>query len=221
MDQRNPQQGHSVPHVLWRIDQVIEDPVPERDVQQAESHHDQAHHRAGAEGHLEAAVEALTGPLGGPGRGLGGRVHAQEPAQAAEEPTGQEGHRHEGVLDAEVGQDPEDDHQDHKDHGYDPVLPEQIGKGPLADVRGNLQHRGVACRCAHHLLVEVVGEDQGQHGPDRSDPPRRRGAGHREGCAGLIWLLGQGNRAPQEAGCRDTDDRLETAHCLLLSNQTL
>ena len=68
------------------------------DVQQAQADDHQAHHRAGAEGDLQASVERLLGPLRRAVRGQGRGVHADEPAQAAEEAAGQEREGNQRVL---------------------------------------------------------------------------------------------------------------------------
>ena len=128
---------------------------------------------------MQAAVQALAGPLGGSRRGVCGRLHAQKAAQTAEETTGQEGYGHERVLNPVVGKGRKNSQQQDEDAGDHLVLPEQIGVGPVADMRGDLDHLLVALRGFHHLFVEDPGKDQGSDGADRGDPPQPRGSDDR------------------------------------------
>lgn len=64
------------------VNEAVEDDVPDGDVEEAEADNDEAHHRAGAESHAQAPVEALAGSVGSAGRGIGSRLHAEEAREA-------------------------------------------------------------------------------------------------------------------------------------------
>ena len=54
-----------------------EEGEPQRDVQQAQSHHGQTHHRARAESDLQALVERLLSARRGSAAGPGGGFHSE------------------------------------------------------------------------------------------------------------------------------------------------
>ena len=56
----------------------IQQQIPERDVEQAQPHDDQSHHRPAAEGDAQASVERLPCGIGRTRRGLCGGLHAEK-----------------------------------------------------------------------------------------------------------------------------------------------
>ncbi len=185
VDARSSRPGRSkgpqaVQHVRRGVDELVEDPVPEADVEQAESDHHQAHHRARAERDLQAAVQRVAAPLGGPGGREGRGVHADEAADAREEATRQEGDGDEGVLDPHECQPGQQDGEDGEDDPDDLVLPAQVGQRAFADVLGDLLHPVVAGRGRAHHSEQHPGHGERHDRGDGGDPPhhvdvRRRG----------------------------------------------
>ena len=95
---------------------VLEDVEPDGHVQQAQAHHSKAHDRAGRERHVEAAVEALVGGVGGAGVGAGGDLHADEARQGGINAAGNESKGDEPVVEQP---DPGQNQQDHEDDDKD------------------------------------------------------------------------------------------------------
>ena len=158
-------------HVGRRVDKLVEDDEPQRDVEQAKADDDEAHHRAGAEGDLQAAVESLGGALGGAAGSVGRGLHADESAQAGEEAAGEEGDGHKGVLQAEQSERDEDDAEDGEDDGDARILLLEVGHRPLADEAGDFLHAIGARRGLFHQAVENRGGGERDQGADGSNPP--------------------------------------------------
>ena len=142
------------------IHQLVQHQVPGGDIQQAEAYNYQPHHRAGAESHLQAAIESIAGALGGPAGGHCGGFHAQESAQAAEETAGQKRQRYKRVLDALVGQYAENGDQDRKHDRNHLILAKQVGIGTFLNVGGDFYHFFVAGRRFQHFFVKVASKPQ-------------------------------------------------------------
>ena len=70
---------------------IAQDDEPDGDVQHAQTHHGEAHDRAGGEGHPQALVQALAGGLSGAGVGAGGDLHAHEAGQHGPDTAGEKG----------------------------------------------------------------------------------------------------------------------------------
>ena len=157
--------------MFGRVDEAVEDEIPDGDVEEAEADDRETHDSSGTERDLEAFVQALARALGGAAGGGGGGLHAHETAEAGEEAAGQKRDRDEGVLELQEGQDGED----HEEHGEDDadagILLAQIGHRAVAHIAGDLLHAFVAAGSAFH---EDVAERSGQerdNGADRGDPP--------------------------------------------------
>ena len=141
------------------MDERVQHDPPDADVQQAEAHDGQAHHGAGAECELEAAVQRALGGVGRPCRGICCRAHAHISCQTGEKTTGEECERHPGILDVQpVGQEREQKRKDNEYDDNDFVLLPEIGHCALADVLGDLFHCGGAFVFFLHLLEEDVRE---------------------------------------------------------------
>ena len=133
---------------------------PHADVQQAQTHHGEAHDGAGGERHAQALIQAVAAGVGGAAVGLGGDAHAHEAREAGEEAAGQEGEGHEpgqqtaGCHDAQ--------HHDHagKEDAHHGVLPLQVRVGALADGAGDLAHQRSALVKAQDALARDEREQQ-------------------------------------------------------------
>ena len=178
-----------------RIDEFVENDVPQADVEQTQAHHDQTHHRSRTKGDPQTMIEILTGTLGRPGGGIRRGAHAEIPAQAAEQTPGQEGDGNKGILNAEKRQHGQNDREAEKDHRHDLVLAKQIRHGTLAHVAGDLFHAVVALAGPHHILIEVPGHTERHQAGDRSHVPPRGRHADRLGSA----LRGRERHAPE--GC--------------------
>ena len=125
---------------------------PDRDIEQAKTHHGEAHDGTGRERHPQTLVQAVAAGVGGAAVGLCGDAHAHKAAEAGEEAAGQEGKGH------EPGQQPTGSHDDqHHDHAGeentdDGILPPQVGVGALADGTGDFAHQRGALLKAQHPL---------------------------------------------------------------------
>ena len=147
------------------IDKMIQDEIPYRNIQQAESHHRQTHDGTGAEGKLKTGVERAAGGIGSPAGSVGGGLHSDETGQAGEESSGEECKGHPPVLDSEtVGKDGKEDGQNDEHDGHHLVLLLEIGHGALADVGGNLTHGGRTLVLLEHPSIEIIGKAQGNQG---------------------------------------------------------
>ena len=152
----------------------IEQQIPERDVEQAQPHYDQSHHRPAAEGDAQASVQRLPCGIGRTRRGISGGFHAEKARKAGEETARKEGYRHPRILHAEaVGHDGEEDDQPEEDPTHDLVLLPQVGHGAPAHGRGYLLHLRSALTLTHHLPVKVPGKGQCQHGRGRNKPEKQ------------------------------------------------
>ena len=152
----------------------IEQQIPERDVEQAQPHYDQPHHRPAAEGDAQASVQRLPCGIGRTRRGLCGGLHAEKARKAGEETTRKEGYGHPRILQAEaVGHDGEEDDQPEEDPTHNLVLLPQVGHGAPAHGRGYLLHLRSALTLTHHLPVKVPGKGQCQHGRGRNKPEKQ------------------------------------------------
>ena len=157
------------------IGEVVEDQVPERDIEQAEAHDDQSHDGAAAEGDLQAAVERLARRMGRAGRGVGCGLHAEETRKPREEPARQEGEGHPRVLHAgTVGQVGEQKRQGDEDDRDDLVLLAQIGHRPLADMCRDLTHALRALVLTLHPRVEDPRHGQCNDRGGGHDPENQR-----------------------------------------------
>jgi len=206
-------QGQTVLHVFGRVDELVEDQVPQRDVEQTEAHHDQAHDGAGPEGHLQTAVEAFAGALGGARGGGRCRLHPQKSAQAAEEAAGEEGHGDEWVLDAFVRQKGEERHENRENHGDHTVLTSEVGIGAFTHVLGDLDHLLRARRSFDHLLVEVERKPQSAQRRNGRNPPEQRRTRCRLGIDGPPGGLGgAGRRTEGQDRHRQPHNSLQRTH---------
>ncbi len=106
LNKSQAEKSKAFPHIVDGINQFIKDQIPQRDIQQPESHYNKAHNRTAAKGYLQAAIQALTGTLGRAGRGVRSRLHTQKTTQTAEKPAGQKSHRNEWVLNAQISTSP-------------------------------------------------------------------------------------------------------------------
>ena len=154
---------------------MVQDQIPERDVEQTEAHDDQSHHGAAAESDLQSAVKRLPGGIGRTGRGIGRGLHAEEAGQAREETARKEGEGNPRVLHAgTVGQVGEEERQQDEDHQHDVVLLFEVGHGSLADVRGNLAHAFRALVFPLHERIKNPRHGQRHDRGRRHQPENRR-----------------------------------------------
>ena len=77
---------------------VLQDVEPDGHVQQAKTHHGEAHDGAGGESHVEAPVQAFMSGVGGTGVGGGGDLHANKTSQAGIDTAGEEGEGDKPVI---------------------------------------------------------------------------------------------------------------------------
>ena len=175
--ERHAQMDPAVGHVLGRDDDAVEQEIPEGDVEQAEADDRKAHDRAGAEGNLQAAVEAFRAALGRARRGVGGGLHPDEAAERRKEAGGQEGDRHEGVEHARKRHRSEngDEHDERDEH--DLVLPEKVGERTFAHMARDLLHAVVPWRGLQHAEIEEDAGEKAQQRRERGDPPERGDGG--------------------------------------------
>ena len=173
-NQLHAEEMQPVRHVSGRIDQFVENQVPQTDVEQAEADHHHAHHRAGTERDLQAAVQPLAGRLRGPVGSAGRGFHADIAAEAGEETAGQERDRHKGILHLEDRQHREDHEQHEEHHAHHLVLAVKVSHRAFADVPGDLLHPVGTFIGGDHFLVENRRHQQCQHRRERSAPPQRR-----------------------------------------------
>ena len=167
----NAEDGKAVCHVLRGVNELVEDKIPCRDVEKAEADDDQSHDRSGTERDLKSAVQALTGTLRSSAGRRSSRLHSEETAQSGEETSGQERHGYEGVLHTDDRENCEDD-EEHKEHdSHAGILLFEISHRALADVTGNLLHRGVSFGCLDHEFVADQSRDKRNNGADRGNPP--------------------------------------------------
>ena len=171
------------------VNELVEDEIPRRDVEKPETDDDQSHDRSGTECNLKTAVQALAGALRGSAGCRSSRLHAEETAQTGEETSGQERDRHKGILHTDNGKNGEDDekHQEHDSHAG--ILLFEISHRALADVTGNLLHRGVSFRCFDHEFVADQSRDKRNNGADRGNPPHGgNSARHQRLCNGCLQV---------------------------------
>ena len=76
---------------------ILQEIIPERNVQQAQADNHKAHDRAGRESQAQAVVEALFGRPGGSGVGRRCNLHAEKSGQTGKEAAGQEGNGNKDV----------------------------------------------------------------------------------------------------------------------------
>ncbi len=140
----------------------------------------ETHDRTGAEGDGEALVERFLRGRGGPGRGVGRRLHPEEAAQTGEQAGDGDATDGPEVLQAAGGHEAEQHEQGDEHARHDPVLSSQIRTGTVSDRLRDPHHLRVTFRVAHDGLVEEECGDQGADRADRSKEPRRRlgDAGH-------------------------------------------
>ena len=133
---------------------------PHADVQQAQTHHGEAHDGAGGERHAQALIQTVAAGVGGAAVGLGGDAHAHKAGQAGEEAAGQEREGHEPRQQLAGRHNAQ--HHDHADeeHAYHGVLPLQVGVGALADGAGDLAHQRGALVKAQDALARDKREQQ-------------------------------------------------------------
>jgi len=81
--------------------EVIQQQIPECDVEQSQSDDYESHDSTRAEGDSQSAVERGPGLVGGASRSIGRRLHAEESGEAREETARQEGERNPFVLNME------------------------------------------------------------------------------------------------------------------------
>ena len=157
------------------IDEIFEDDVPERNVEQAQPHYDQPHHRAAAECDLQAAVERLARGVGRTRRSVGRGLHAEIAGQSRKESARQEGEGHPRVLHpGAVGQIGEKQRQHHEYDGDDLVLLAQVGHGAPAHVPGDLAHARRAFILALHRTVKRPSQQQGDNRGSGNEPENGR-----------------------------------------------
>ena len=165
-------------HELLRpgdLDEMVQNDVPERNVEQAEAHDHQSHHRTAAEGDLQAAVQRLPRGIGRTGRSVGRGLHAEVARKPREKAAGDEGEGNPAVLHpGAISQPGEKQRQRRKDDADDLVLLAQVGHGALAHVRGDLAHARRTLVLALHQAVKRPCEGQGDDGRGRHDPENRR-----------------------------------------------
>ena len=168
------QHGRGDDHQLLRavrIDKCIQNDVPQRDIQQTETHYGKSHDGARTEGQLKAGVQRASGGIGGPAGSVCRSLHADESRQAGEESAGQECEGHPVVLHVEaVGQDCEEYRQDDEHDGHHLVLLFEIGHGALADVSRNLSHGRRTLVLLEHFPVKIEGKSQCNEGRQGHEP---------------------------------------------------
>jgi hypothetical protein len=122
------------------LDVAVEEDVEQGHAQQAEADHSHTHHRAAAEGHPQAFVQAATGGCGGAHIGPYGYVHTQITGCARCDGAGDEG---DGCLPVE---EDGDDNRYHRDEsGEEGILPLQESRRAFLDGVGDLPHLVGAC----------------------------------------------------------------------------
>ena len=151
--------------------EVVEHEEPDGNVEQTKAHHGETHHGTRTEGNLQATVEALACRIGSTSRSVGGRLHAEETGQAAEETSGEEGERYPRILGIEaVGHDGENNSKDNEDDEHNLVLLLQVSHSALADILGNLAHTRCTLVSLHHTAKEDPCHHQCDDGCDGYDP---------------------------------------------------
>ena len=139
---------------------------PHGDVQQAQTHHGEAHDGAGGEGHPQTTVQPLLAGIGGAAVGGSGDLHA---GQAGEEAAGQEGEGYEPRQQTAGCHDAQHHHHAGEEHAYHGILALEVCVSTLTNGLGDLLHEGGALREAQHLLC---GDD---HKEKRNDGANKCG----------------------------------------------
>ena len=128
---------------------------PYRDIQQAQTHHGEAHDGAGGKRHPQALVQALATGVGSAAVGFGGDAHAHKAGKAGEESAGQkcEGHKPRQQL---AGRHDAQHHQHAgEENAHHRVLALQVGICTLTDGAGDFAHqRGALVKAQHALACE-------------------------------------------------------------------
>ncbi len=198
-------------------DDAVEQVEPDTDVQEPEADADQPHHGAAPEGDLEGAVEGAAGGVRGAGARVGRGLHPDEPAEAGEEPAGEEGERDPFRLDLQhEGEEGEEEPCDDETPEDDLVLLPQVGAGAGAHVRGDLLHPIGALGCADHGAVEESRDDERGDGGDRGDEP---GEGERRRLRDRLRQA-DAARAPSPAASAHRRTMLFFTYDLLLNDHT-
>ena len=133
---------------------------PDGNVQQTQSHHGEAHHRAGGKGHAQALIQAIAAGIGRAAVGLGGNPHAHKTAEAGKESAGQKSKGNKPCQQLAGCHDAQ--HHDHagKENAHHRILPTQISIRTLADRTGDLAHQRRSLVKAQHASTRDKGKQQ-------------------------------------------------------------
>ena len=143
------------------IHEGIQEDEPESDVQKPEAYHGKAHDCTGAEGNLEACVQAAAGGVGGAAGGICSSAHADETGKSGEETAGEECEGHPGVLYSEaVSQHGEKygQHGKHDDNYL--VLLFEVSHCSLTHELCDFLHCRGSLILLFHLCIEDCGENE-------------------------------------------------------------
>ena len=123
-----------------RIYKIIQNEIPERNIQQGKTNDHQTHDGPASESHLQALIEGTAGSMCGACRGISGCFHTQKAGQTREESPGQEGKRYPIVLQTEISHGGKNQGQYYKYYGDDLVLLLEIGHRSFSYKTGNFFH---------------------------------------------------------------------------------
>ena len=144
---------------------VLQQQIPERDVEQAKSYNDQPHYCPAPESDPQAFVERVARGVGCPRRSVCGGLHAEIARKSGKESAGQKRYRNPVVLQVEsVCHDGKEDDQADENHGHHFILLFQIRHGTRPHVQGDAFHCRSAFAFGFHLPVEVPGKQECQRG---------------------------------------------------------
>ena len=153
--------------------QVLQAEEPQRDVQNAQTHHGEAHDGTGGEGHVQTSVQALMRGVGRAGVGVGGDLHADQAGQHGPDAAGEEREGRDPGEHLSAGGEGYDDQNDEYDSEYlgdRSVLALQVSVGTLTDGSGDLHHLLVTLRVLHDFVTLQQGEDERHRRTDKADP---------------------------------------------------
>ena len=140
----------------------VQQQIPERNVEQAETDYDKSHYRTAPKGNPQSGIQRTACRIGCTGWCISCRFHPQKTGKAGKETTRQESDRHPSILNVEtVGHDWKQNDQPQKHPAYNLVLLFQVRHSAFAHSSGNFYHLGSTFTLLHHLLMEVISKAEG------------------------------------------------------------
>ena len=162
------QHGRGDDHQLLRavrIDKCIQNDVPQRDIQQTETHYGKSHDGTRAEGQLKTGVQRAAGGIGRSSRSVCCGLHTYEAGESGKESSGEESERNPVVLHIEaIGQNGEEYGKNDEHYSHHLILLLEICHGPFADMGSYLSHGRSALVLLEHSSVKVESKSQCNEG---------------------------------------------------------